>query len=79
MRKFRRYSTAILASVITDTLLFGGGCLAAESITKIKVPTKFVFAGSMFLAAVDSAYRIYKIHKCEKKEKQDESRKEQEV
>ena len=79
MKKFKRYSTAILASAIADTLLFGGGCLAAESITKVKVTAKFVFAGSMFLGAVDSAYRIYKIHKCERKEKQDESRKEQEV
>lgn len=60
MKKFKRYSTVIIASAIADTLLFGGGCLAAESITKIKVPAKFVFAGSMFLAVVDSAYRIYK-------------------
>ena len=74
MKKFRRYSTAILASVITDTLLFGGGCLAAESITKIKVPAKFVFAGSMFLGAVDSIYRVYKIHKCERKEENNNER-----
>lgn len=60
MKKFKRYSTSIIASAIADTLLFGGGCLAAESITKIKVPAKFVFAGSMFLTVVDSAYRIYK-------------------
>jgi hypothetical protein len=66
MKKFRRYSTAILASVITDTLLFGGGCLGAESITKVKVPAKFIFAGSMFLGAVDSAYRVYKINKRER-------------
>ena len=76
MKKFKRYSTVIIASAIADTLLFGGGCLAAESITKVKVPAKFVFAGSMFLAAVDSVYRIYKY---ERKEKHDESRKEQEV
>ena len=76
MKKFRRYSTVIIASAIADTLLFGGGCLAAESITKVKVPAKFVFAGSMFLATVDSVYRIYKY---ERKEEQDESRKEQEV
>lgn len=76
MKKFKRYSTVIIASVIADTLLFGGGCLAAESITKIKVPAKFIFAGSMFLATVDSVYRIYK---HERKEGQNESRKEQEV
>lgn len=80
MKKFKRYSTVIIASVIADTLLFGGGCLAAESIAKVKVPAKFtakfIFAGSMFLATVDSVYRIYK---HERKEKQDESRKEQEV
>ena len=76
MKKFKRYSTVIIASVIADTLLFGGGCLAAESITKVKVPSKFVFTGSMFLGAVDSVYRIYK---CERKEEHDESRKEQEV
>lgn len=76
MKKFKRYSTVIIASAIADTLLFGGGCLAAESITKIKVPAKFVFAGSMFLATVDSLYRIYKY---ERKEGQNESRKEQEV
>lgn len=76
MKKFKRYSTVIIASAIADTLLFGGGCLAAESITKIKVPAKFVFAGSIFLATVDSVYRIYKY---ERKEKQNESRKEQEV
>lgn len=60
MKKFKRYSTVIIASAIADTLLFGGGCLAAESITKIKVPAKFVFAGSIFLATVDSVYNIYK-------------------
>ena len=76
MKKFKRYSTTIIASVIADTLLFGGGCLAAESITKVKVPAKFIFAGSMFLATVDSVYRIYK---HERKEKQNENRKEQEV
>lgn len=76
MKKFRRYSTTMLASAIVETLIFGGGCLAAESITKIKVPTKFVFAGGMFLATIDSAYHIYKY---ERKEKQNESRKEQEV
>ncbi len=65
MKKFKRYSTTIIASVIADTLLFGGSCLAAESITKIKVPAKFVFAGSMFLATVDSVYRIYKHEKKE--------------
>lgn len=68
MKKFRRYSTTIIASVIADILLFGGGCLGAESITKIKVPAKFIFAGGMFLGTVNSAYRIYKIHKCERKE-----------
>lgn len=76
MKKFKRYSTVIIASAIADALLFGGGCLAAESITKIKVPAKFVFVGSMFLATVDSAYRIYK---HERKEETNESRKEQEV
>lgn len=76
MKKFKRYSTTIIASAIVNTLLFSGGCLAAESITKIKVPAKFVFAGSMFLATVDSVYRIYK---HERKEVQNESRKEQEV
>ena len=76
MKKFKRYSSTIIASAIADTLLFGGGCLAAESITKVKVPAKFIFAGSMFLATVDSVYRIYK---HERKEKQNESRKEQEV
>ena len=68
MKKFRRYSTAILASAIAETLIFGGGCLAAESITKVKVPAKFVFAGGMFLGAVDSVYQVYKIHKCERQE-----------
>lgn len=76
MKKFRRYSTTILASAIVETLIFGGGCLAAESITKIKVPAKFVFAGGMFLATVDSVYHIYKY---KRKEEQNESRKEQEV
>jgi hypothetical protein len=66
MKKFRRYSKAILASAIAETLIFGGGCLGAESITKVKVPAKLVFAGGMFLGAVDSAYRVYKIHKCER-------------
>lgn len=65
MKKFKRYSTVIIASAIADTLLFGGGCLAAESITKVKVPAKFVFAGSMFLAAYDSVYRIYKYERKE--------------
>ena len=76
MKKFKRYSSIIIASAIADTLLFGGGCLAAESITKVKVPAKFVFAGSMFLGAVDSVYRIYKYGR---KERPNESRKEQEV
>jgi hypothetical protein len=68
MKKFRRYSKAILASAIAETLIFCGGCLGAESITKVKVPAKFVFAGGMFLGAVDSVYRIYKINKRERKE-----------
>lgn len=76
MKKFRKYSSTVLASVIVETLFFGAGCLAAESITKIKVPTKFVFAGGMFLGTVDSVYKIYKY---ERKEEQNESRKEQEV
>ena len=76
MKKFRRYSSTVIASVIVETLIFGGGCLAAESITKIKVPAKFVFAGGMFLATVDSVYHIYKY---ERKEGTNESRKEQEV
>lgn len=67
MKKFRRYSSSVIASLITDTLIFGGGCLAAESITKIKVPAKFIFAGGMFLGTVNSAYRVYKIHKEEEK------------
>ena len=66
MKKFRRYSTTVIAMVISDTLLFGSGCLAAKSITKVKVPAKFIFAGSMFLGTVDSLYHIYKYERKER-------------
>jgi hypothetical protein len=76
MKKVKRYSSIIISSAITETLCFAGGCLGASCLTKVKVPAKFIFAGSLFLTTIDATYRIYKY---ERKERQNESRKEQEV